>query len=229
MSKIKIIGKMISDRIKVYGKPKIFCIGLNKTGTTSLEKEMLELGFIVGNQMRGTRLLYDWSKRDFRRIRNLCYTAQFFQDSPFSYPFTFIILDQMFPNSKFILTERDNAEVWYKSLTKFHSKLWGDGIHPPTTEELKNAPGPKKGFRYDSRFLVTDVPLDQPYKKDFLIDYYETHNKYVKEYFRHSQNKLLVINISKPEDYKRFCDFIGKEAKKTSFTWANKTSDIKPK
>jgi hypothetical protein len=40
---------------------------------------------------------------------------------------------------------------------------------------------------------------------------------------------LLVINISKPEDYKRFCDFIGKEAKKTSFPWANKTSDIKPK
>ncbi|PZD76607.1 sulfotransferase [Mesonia sp. K7] len=226
MRRIKSIVKVISRRIKVYGKPKIFCIGLNKTGTTSLEKEMLELGFIVGNQMKGTKLLYDWSKRDFNLLRKLCNSAEFFQDAPFSYPFTFIVLDQMFPNSKFILTERDNAEVWYNSLTKFHSKLWGDGLNPPTIQELKKAPGPNPGFRYDSMTLVKNVPLDQPYKKEVLIDYYETHNKYVKEYFRHTKNKLLTINVSIPEDYKRFCDFIGRKTEKSEFPWENKTKNL---
>src|SRR5699024_6920924 len=104
------------------------------------ETEMKNFGFIIGDQMRGTKLLYDWAERDFTSLKKLCKTAQFFQDAPFSFPFTYIVLDQMFPDSKFILTERDNVEVWYNSITKFHSKLWGDGVNPPTREQLKKAP-----------------------------------------------------------------------------------------
>ena len=37
---------------------KIFCIGQNKTGTTSLKKAFEELNFIVGNQ-RKAEILYD--------------------------------------------------------------------------------------------------------------------------------------------------------------------------
>ena len=35
--------------LRVAGKQKVFCIGLNKTGTTSLQKEMIDLGYVVGN------------------------------------------------------------------------------------------------------------------------------------------------------------------------------------
>jgi len=43
---------------KVRGKTKFFCIGRNKTGTTSLQVAFKELGFIVGRQ-RPAEILYD--------------------------------------------------------------------------------------------------------------------------------------------------------------------------
>lgn len=72
----------------VYGKPKIFCIGRHKTGTTSLAQEFEMLDFVVGDQRAGELLLEDWVKRDFKRIIKYCYTAQVFQDTPFALPYT---------------------------------------------------------------------------------------------------------------------------------------------
>ena len=82
--------------------PKIFGIGNNKTGTTSLSKAMSKLGYKVGNQKIAELLHKDWAQRNFTPIIEYCKTAEFFQDVPFSKPFTFIVLDQAFPNSKFI-------------------------------------------------------------------------------------------------------------------------------
>ncbi|QIA08519.1 sulfotransferase [Draconibacterium halophilum] len=126
-------------RIKVKNKQKIFCIGLNKTGTTSVKEALEELGYIVGNETEAKKLLNDWLKRDFRPIIKYCKFAQAFQDSPFSFPYTYIILNHVFPNSKFILTIRDDAEEWYRSITRFHSKLWGRDGKIPTKEDLKSA------------------------------------------------------------------------------------------
>lgn len=103
------------DAIRVLGKPKIFCIGVNKTGTTSLARALTELGIIVGKQKLAERLIHDWARRDFRRLFLYCHTAQAFQDVPFSLPFTFQALDQHFPGSKFILTVRDTPKQWFQS------------------------------------------------------------------------------------------------------------------
>ncbi|MFW6273111.1 MAG: sulfotransferase, partial [bacterium] len=146
--------KIPYQKFRVYDKPKIFCIGLNKTGTTSLKMEMLELGFVTGDQRKAELLVEDWAKRDFSRLVKYCQTAQFFQDVPFSYPFTFIPMDQALPRSKFILTIRRSAEEWYHSLIQFHGKLWGNGNVPPTAEDLKNATYLYKGRPYRTRKLV---------------------------------------------------------------------------
>lgn len=219
----KRMTKTVLTTLKAVGKPKIFCVGLNKTGTTSLKKEMETQGYTVGNQRQAELLFNDWVKRDFRRIVRYCRTAQFFQDVPFSYPYTFIALDQAFQGSKFILTVRDNAETWYESLIHFHGKLWGSGNIPPTAEDLKNAVYIYKGHPYHSRLHVHNVPDDDPYKKDVLIDYYKMHNKNVIDYFRHRPDDLLVINLKKSEDYFRFCNFIGCKQEREGFPWKNKT------
>ena len=216
-------AKTIQATIKAWGKPKIFCVGLNKTGTTSLMKEMLLQDFAVGNQRQAELLFDDWVKRDFKRISRYCRTAEFFQDAPFSYPYTFIAMDQAFPNSKFILTIRDNAEAWYSSLIRFHGKLWGNGNIPPTADDLKNATYIDKGRPYRTRFMVHDVPENDPYKKDAMLTYYHTHNNMVIDYFRHRPDDLLVINIKNAEDYPRFCRFIGREPERNGFPWENKT------
>lgn len=216
-------ANIIQSTIKAFGKPKIFCIGLNKTGTTSLQKEMLLQGFTVGNQRQAELLFDDWVKRDFKRIFRYCRTAEFFQDVPFSCPYTFIAMDQAFSGSKFILTIRNNAEEWYNSLIRFHGKLWGNGNVPPTAEDLKKATFIYKGQPYRTRLLLHDVPENEPYKRDVMITYYHNHKNMVLDYFRHRSHDLLVINLKNPEDYQRFCKFINRKPERSGFPWENKT------
>ena len=106
-------ARRLKIQYQVKGNTKIFCIGANKTGTTSLKKAMDELGFVVGAQITAENLVDDWAQRDFRRIIKYCKSAEFFQDAPFSFEFTYIVMDHAFPGSKFILTERDSPEQWY--------------------------------------------------------------------------------------------------------------------
>jgi len=217
--------KFFVGAFRSIGKQKVFCVGRNKTGTTSIAKALRELGYIVGNQRLAELLIFDWARRDFRRLFLYCRTAQAFQDLPFSKEFTYQALDQKFPGSKFILTIRDTPEQWYESLTRFHATMFGQG-HVPTIEDLKNAEYIYKGFLYEARLLRTDNESDDPYNKGKLIDRYLSHNNTVIEYFRHRPSDLLVLNVAEPGAYDRLCDFLGKPRTGKDFPHENKTSDI---
>lgn len=220
---ISFIKRRFLIPVLVAGKPKIFCVGLNKTGTTSLTREMYELGFFIGSQMRGTRLIREYGKRNFKPIRKLVKSSQFFQDAPFSFPYTFIVMDQYFPKSKFILTVRDSPEQWYNSLTNFHSKLWGKDGLPPTAEELKNAPGPWPGIRYETYKILVDADDNDLYNEEFLKQAYLDYNKSVIDYFKHRPEDLLILNVAEKGAYKKLCNFLNIKPKKEDFAWENKT------
>lgn len=207
-------------------KEKIFCIGLNKTGTTTIERVLSEFEYTIGDQHRGELLLHDWYNRKYKSIIKFSKSANAFQDIPFSLPNTFIFLEQYFKNAKFILTVRDNEDQWYDSITKFHSKLWSDGINNPTIDDLKKARYCYKGFAFDINRYMFNTPESDPYNEKILKKYYSQHNYTVKEYFRSRPNKLIVINVSKDKDYLRLCDFLGKKSKGNKFPWENKTSKI---
>ncbi len=102
-----------TDRLCARGKPKIFCIGRNKTGTTSLAHTFRDLGFTVGNQ-RTAEILHDtdYWRGDFTTLIDYCMSAQVFQDVPFSVGETFKHLDVAFPDARFILSIRSSPEVW---------------------------------------------------------------------------------------------------------------------
>jgi hypothetical protein len=210
-------------RVKSAGQPKVFGIGNNKTGTTSLKAAMDELGFVVGHQRIAEQLIKDWAKRDFSSIISYCKTAQFFQDVPFSKPYTYVVLDHEFPGSKFILTVRDSPEQWYNSLTKFHAKLWGKNGRIPTKEDLQNATYRYKGRPWETRNWVYDVPSEDPYNKEILIKHYQDYNNSVKEYFRHRPDDLLVLNVAGKGAYQKLCDFLVVESDREEFPWKNKT------
>jgi len=91
------------------GPHKVFCIGANKTGTTSLAMFFRSINYKVGNQEEGELLLKEWSIRNFGPIIELAKTADFFQDIPFSCPYTYQALDMAFPAAKFILSVRDSS------------------------------------------------------------------------------------------------------------------------
>jgi len=211
---------------KVWNKPKIFCVGRNKTGTTSLEKSFKELGYVVGNQRQAELLLDNYIARDFATIIEYCKTAQVFQDVPFSYPETYRHLDKAYPGSKFILTIRDNPEQWYNSITRFHAKIFGNG-QIPTTQQLKNASYVNKGWIWKDINEMYKTPEGDPYNKEMLINHYLKHNNDVVEYFKCRPNDLIVINLAEKVSYQKLMIFLKINSTRKDFPWVNKTDSIK--
>lgn len=205
---------------------KYFCIGRNKTGTTSLKKAFSDLGFKIGNQRVAEMLILEYARANFELIIKYCKTAQVFQDVPFSFPDTYRHLDKAFPGSKFILTIRDSPEQWYKSLVNFHSRLFGGG-QIPTAEQLKNASYVWKGWMWLSNRINYNTPEDDIYNKDILIQHYKDHNNRVLEYFKDRPNDLLVLNLAEKGAYQKFLNFIGmSHSPHDDFPWINKTSEL---
>ncbi|MFH6984769.1 sulfotransferase [Marinoscillum sp. 108] len=186
---------------------KIFCVGLNKTGTTSLKFALGELGFKVGDEEKAKGLLDSWAMRDFRPIVKYCKSAEAFQDSPFSFPYTYVALDQAFPGSKFILTERDDPDQWVSSLINFHGKLWANG-QTPTKEHLQAAFNSSPGRPWKVNRLLFDTPESDPYNREILIRFYNEYNRGIKDYFKERKMDLLVINLNDKSSYNKFCSFL---------------------
>jgi len=186
---------------------KIFCIGRNKTGTTSLERALRDLGYRMGDQRQGELLLGDWARREFGRIIELARTADAFQDIPFSLPFTFQALDAAFPGSKFILTVRDTARQWFDSVVRFHSGIVG-GSTPPTAAELRAFGYLHPGWLWENQRLVYGIDEDKLYDRDSYQRHYTVHNLSVADYFRYRGEQLLVLNLADPSAMRQLCAFV---------------------
>ncbi len=170
--------------LKTYGfKPeygaKVFCIGYNKTGTTSVGKSFEMLG--LRNTSFNEIVWRKWYKKG-KIERVLDYTARF--DSTDDLPWLkadFIpTLDQRFPNSKFVYLYRDE-EAWKKSMATWAEKA-GKGIvdaekewegylaHQrfvesyfrdfPTNRFLKISVKDPKGLKKLGAFLGIEAPQD---------------------------------------------------------------------
>jgi len=214
--------RLISKKNRKF---KVFCIGCNKTGTTSLGQALTELGFNAAPQRPAENLIDDWAKRDFNQLLKFCKTAgNAFQDVPYSLPYTYVILDHYFPKAKFILTIRNNSEEWYRSLVNFHTKLWSSSDNAPTKEDLINATHFYKARPWHTNRLLYSSPEESPYQKEDLVRFYENHNHSVIEYFRHKKDKLLVLNIAEDKSFQKLAEFLNIKTDKLEFPWLNASS-----
>lgn len=203
-------------------KNKIFCIGANKTGTTSVETALMDLGFKLGDQNQAQYLIKAYAKRDFKTIVKFCKSADAFQDAPFSWHYTGIMMDQSYPNAKFVLTVRNSADEWYQSLTRFHSKRLKIESGLPTVEDLKKAKRSKERTMWDNFNVRHVIDDNDPYNKERLIKYYLDHVSIIIDYFRF-KNNLLIINLSNKNSYREFCKFLDVTPIYDEFPWKNKT------
>lgn len=201
---------------------KVFCIGLNKTGTTTLQRTLTDLGFQFANQRKGEKLLDAWLLRDWHAIAAFAESAEAFQDVPFSLPYTFQAMHSAFPRAKFILSVRANSDEWLGSLTRFHSKLWGDGENPPTFDQLLESNYVEKG--YPAKHIeIYGTTKERPYDPVRLKSAYERHNAHARDYFRPFPEHFIELNVAKQEDYTRLCKFLCRMPVAKSFPWLNRT------
>lgn len=208
----------------VRGRTKVFCVGRNKTGTTSLGAAFRQHGMEVGSQLHAERIAHtDYFDGRWDRLIRYCESAEVFQDIPFSWPNTFRVVDRAFPGAKFILTVRDDEHQWYSSLTRFHAKKFGRAGQLPTADDLRSADYVVPGFAYNL-VRIHGTPDACPYDERTLKANYLRHNREVREYFLGRENNFLEVNVARPADYQRLCEFVGWDGSSgEGFPWENRT------
>ena len=126
MSTLKSLLKRCFDAYRWRWKrgdfgPKVFVIGYNKTGTTSLGTALKMLGYDHSSFNHFVwRKLY--KKGDIPSV--IAYTSKFesFDDLPWLKEDMIPILDESFPNSKWIYLTREE-KAWKKSFKRWNSKM----------------------------------------------------------------------------------------------------------
>lgn len=221
MNLAKIIGLSRSKNQNAH--PKVFCIGMNKTGTTSLRQFMEVHGFRCNSQRKGELLMKDYLRKNWKPILRHCRSADFFQDLPFSAPLTAAVLLEKYPKARYVLTIRSNPEIWYASLIRFHREKFGRYNHLPESEDLKYAEYRYPGFAWDAQKALFPTPENDLYNRDILIKTYEDHIANVREMFKDRSN-LLILDLSKPDAVESLSTFLKIEPRLTEMPWLNKTT-----
>lgn len=193
-------------------REKVFVIGQNKTGTTSMELALRSLGYKIGNQVAAELLFDDWVKGRFDRIIDLCREADAFQDIPFALDGTYREMDKAFPGSKFILTVRSSAEEWFESVTRFHTKIVGKG-RLPTAEDLAAFHYRAEGWFLRAHLAIFDIDESRLYHRDHYMAKYNAYNQRAVDYFKDRPNDFMLLNVGDTDAADRLCSFLGKPGK----------------
>lgn len=179
--------------IEYKNEKKVIGIGLHKTGTSTLGDALIKLGYkVVGARLDLTESL---KKGHIKPAIQLAKRFDALQDVPWA--LLYKELDNAFPNSKFILTER-NEDKWLNSILKhFGNRHWD--MH-----EWIYGKGVAKGNEIIYR------------------NKYRNHNKEVKQYFNNRPNDLLVMSFENGDEWEKLCDFLNIPVPKTKFPHSNK-------
>lgn len=199
-------------------RQKVFGIGFNKTGTTTLASVLQCYGYRLPDQAyQEKEIAKSTFDGEYKPMSELVGRFDAFQDMPFSQGSTYKVVNELFPDSKFILTTRD-PEAWFSSLCSFHKKVFNVACLKSITEaDVRN----KFHYLYDGyvyenmkRFL-TEVTGDKAvarwdllYNKDFYIERYLQRNAEVRKYFSACGGCLLIIDVTRERTTAKLCDFL---------------------
>lgn len=201
---------------------KIFCIGLNKTGTTSLQSLFITEGYNVASQRcfesNLNSYIYQNYSTFYKMIIHEYPDSVFFQDMPFSLPGFYEYLDSKFEDAKFILTVRDNSDEWYASLISFYKKFSPKNFNNPEKIDFFY-----EGWLFSFLTKVLGAPEDNPYSEDHLKMAYEVHNRKAKIYFQGREDKLLVLNLKDKEAIEKIENFLSVKFKTREMPHLNKS------
>lgn len=181
---------------------KIFEIGIYKTGTSSLGKAYEILGY---RHMGWNADAYDEfvKTNNYEILYKIIDNYDAFEDGPW-HDCDYKILDIKYPNSKFIILDRDNEE-WIKSVENHSSPLHN-------SNNIKD------------KYLEYGWLYDKELQKEKMIMFKNSKYDEIKNYFKNRKNDLLVMNIQ--DGWKPLCIFLGKEIPIINFPVLNISKKI---
>lgn len=170
---------------------RIFALGLNKTGTTTLGHALNMLGIPTIDYPTDSRTLEQLEQGDYKLDILKVYKAVTDMPVGLFYP----QLDRLYPGSRFILTVRDKSS-WLKSV----------GNHWPFVMEWGRH---EEAFRRFTYYAFTAVYGSPHYNEDRYSYVYDTHEEGIRRYFSGRPDDILIIDISAGEGWEKLCPFLG--------------------
>ena len=170
---------------------KVFGVGLNKTGTSTLGLALRTLGY--SHTSYSKPLLEELVKGNHEALFEVAREHDAFEDWP--WPLAYKELDAEFPGSKFVLTVRKSPEAWLKSLKKHSLNM---------------------DLRTSCRKLAYGYYYPHGHEAEHIA-FYEKHNAEVKDYFKDRPDDLLVVSWEDGAGWKELCTFLGKPVPKEDF------------
>ena len=183
---------------------KIFGIGLHRTGTSTLRECLRILGYSVCPEFIAYLTRVDVINKNFQPCIAVAKEFDAFEDSPWNYTDVFKILDAIFTDSKFILTDRDENQ-WFTSIMRFACL---NGIVPVV----------------DFTATLHCAPL--PENRDLAIGAFRKHNNDVANYFHDKLDKLLIVNWEAGDGWDKLCSFLSKPVPDVPFPHVMKYDPI---
>jgi hypothetical protein len=178
---------------------KIFNIGLNRAGTSSLTEALGLLGYRAVHFRHMESRLYDIAATNFQAGRALFSGIDHLYDafSDFAGHHFYPLLDAQYPNSKFIITLRD-VEDWLDSRER---------------KVLMN----RANLGYKYHFLQIDREKWTLERELFL--------KEVESFFSNRIENLLLLDIPAGEGWEKLCGFLDVPVPDCPFPWKNRSGD----
>lgn len=172
---------------------KIFGIGYQKTGTSTLKDALMTLGINVKGG--GRELVKPLLRGEIAPVYDVVDQFDAFEDHP--WPLLYKDLDEKYPGSRFILTLRDE-DKWLKSVVNHL------GFLPDDMQKLT----------YGVSF-----PLGN---EDIFLEKYRAHNRDVLAYFKDRPKDLLVVDWSDGSGWDVLCPFVERDIPDVAFPHTNK-------
>lgn len=192
-------------RFPDFAAPKIFGIGLSRTGTSSMATALQRLGFLHGHFFNpfSEAVL---EEQDFALLDSA-------NDTPVCYRFE--QLDRLFPNARFILTERP-LETWEPSLTRLMRRQFGAGdidalLHRATASPAGNLL---------PEHAATWAALYAGHAS--LQAAYTAFEARVISHFSARPGKLLRHNVFAGDGWQSLCEFLGREPPDSPYPYENR-------
>lgn len=182
---------------------KIFCIGSNKTGTTSMKSVLEGFGFRTAPEQLSYKYISLVHEQKYDEVFNFMDQYEGFEDRPWNHTDFYKVLDKKYQDAKFILTIR-HVDQWWESYLRWDKKI---NLRNHTHYHLSS----KICYNVDSFLDHEDIS-----KKTFT-----QRNNEVINYFAGRSN-LIVIDMAETNDMYDLCLFLGKEGIHSPFPHHNK-------
>lgn len=232
----EVVGQitLLSEKKNKKVSDKLICVGLNKTGTSSLARSLKNIGLITWADGRPKHSLdfsnYSFSNQSIGVSIDLIEKTEvdFFQDIPFSCPGVSERIINIFPQSKYVLTVRESVDKWVNSVKNFWKPYFKNN------EFVPNAINGVEQYYYDkghvlklsyllSMFETWELDKYEGNIDEKLTQVYINHNNSVRSVLKSNNCDWIEIDVSKKGEFKKLTDWLKIENQEEDFVWINKT------